>query len=136
MYHGIVKGDILLQLKPRAGDFVIIAVIIITAVLMALLFLENDSIEKVAIISHNNTVLDIVRLDLLDGHYTFDYQGEYPGTIEAERGKIRFSHAECPDKVCVRTGWISRPGQIAVCLPAGIIVKIEGSDSDVDIMIQ
>jgi len=127
-----------LQLKPRAGDYVVIAVIIITAVLMAFLFLENDSIEKVAVITHNNTVLDTVRLDRVNDRYTLNYQGEYPGTIEAENGRIRFSHAECPDQVCVRTGWISRPGQIAVCLPAGIIVKIEGNvtDEDIDIIVR
>jgi len=127
-----------LQLKPRAGDYVIIAAIIITAVLMAFLFLENDSIEKVAVITHNNTVLDTVRLDRVNDRYTLNYQGEYPGTIEAENGRIRFSHAECPDQVCVRTGWISRPGQIAVCLPAGIIVKIEGNvtDEDIDIIVR
>ncbi|HHW23704.1 MAG TPA: NusG domain II-containing protein [Clostridiaceae bacterium] len=127
-----------MQLKPRAGDYVIIAAIIITAVLMAFLFLENDSIEKVAVITHNNTVLDTVRLDRVNDRYTLNYQGEYPGTIEAENGRIRFSHAECPDQVCVRTGWISRPGQIAVCLPAGIIVKIEGNvtDEDIDIIVR
>lgn len=127
-----------MQLKPRAGDYVVIAVIIITAVLMAFLFLENDSIEKVAVITHNNTVLDTVRLDRVNDRYTLNYQGEYPGTIEAENGRIRFSHAECPDQVCVRTGWISRPGQIAVCLPAGIIVKIEGNvtDEDIDIIVR
>ncbi|MGI6621803.1 MAG: NusG domain II-containing protein [Clostridiaceae bacterium] len=125
-----------MRLKPRAGDFLIIAAIITAAVLMALLLFEKDSIAKVAIISQNNTVLDSVRLDELEERYTIDYQGEYPGTIEAEKGRIRFSHAECPDQVCVRTGWINRPGQIAVCLPAGIIIRIEGKDTDVDIIVK
>lgn len=122
-----------MRFKPRAGDFLIMAVILITAVLMALLLSEKDSISKEAIISQNNTVLDRVRLDRIEGRYVISYTGEYPGTIEAEKGRIRFLHAECPDQVCVHTGWISRPGQIAVCLPAGVIIRIEGHDTDNDI---
>jgi len=128
-----------LRIKPRAGDFVVIAVIVISAVLLAVSFYQKNSIEKTAIILQNGTVLDTVRLDRLEGLYTLDYEGEYPGTIEAENGKIRFAHAECPDQVCVNTGWISRPGQIAVCLPAGVMIRIEGIDadgSDVDIIIK
>ena len=125
-----------MRIKPRAGDILIIAAIVLAAVLMALLLFEKNSIAKVATITQNDNVLDSVRLDQLNERYTLDYQGEYPGTIEAERGKIRFSHAECPDQVCVQTGWISRPGQVAVCLPAGIIIKIAGKDTDVDIIIK
>lgn len=125
-----------MRLKPKAGDIVIIAVIIMTAVIMTLLLFEKNTIAKAAIITQNNTALDSVRLDQLDERYTFNYQGEYPGTIEAEKGKIRFSHADCPDQVCVQTGWISRPGQIAVCLPAGIIIRIEGKETDVDIIVK
>jgi len=128
-----------LRIKPRAGDFIVIAVIVIAAVLLAISFYERNSIEKTAVILQNSTVLDTVRLDRLDGLYTLNYQGEYPGTIEAMNGSIRFSHAECPDQVCVHTGWISRPGQIAVCLPAGVMIRIEGLDtdeSDIDIIIK
>ena len=41
-------------------------------------------------------------------------------------GRIRFSEADCPDRVCVRTGWISKPGQIAACVPGHLILKITG----------
>lgn len=44
-----------------------------------------------------------------------------------ETGKVRVVESTCPDKVCVRTGWISRPGQAIVCLPNRIVVRIEGS---------
>jgi len=49
-------------------------------------------------------------------------------TIEVlETGKARVTDSPCPDKTCVRTGWISRPGQAIVCLPNRIVVRIEGS---------
>ena len=46
-------------------------------------------------------------------------------------GSICFEHSDCPDKICIRTGRISQPGQIAACLPNEIILKIVGeSQSD------
>jgi len=42
-------------------------------------------------------------------------------------GSIAFVKSNCPDKICVRTGKISIPGQSAACLPNGIIMKIVSS---------
>jgi hypothetical protein len=58
--------------------------------------------------------------------------GKYKETILVEKGRIRFEEANCPDLVCVRTGWLSRQGDIAVCLPNRTIIKIEGEGSKVD----
>jgi hypothetical protein len=44
-----------------------------------------------------------------------------------ESGAVRIIESTCPDKICVRTGWISRPGQSIVCLPNRVVVRIEGS---------
>ncbi len=51
----------------------------------------------------------------------FDY------TIVWQDGQIRFTEAGCPDKVCVNTGWISRPGELAACVPGHLILKIEAN---------
>lgn len=125
-----------LRLKFKLGDIVIIVTIAIAAILIMLSFYQKNTIEKTAVITQNNTVLGRIRLDHVNGRSIINYEGPYPGTIEAVNGKIRFSHAECPDQICVQTGWITRPGQISVCLPAGVIVKIEGNDSELDIIIR
>lgn len=40
---------------------------------------------------------------------------------------------ECPDKVCQKTGLVSRAGQSIVCLPNKVVVYIEGKkESEVD----
>lgn len=46
-------------------------------------------------------------------------------------GRARMKESDCPDKVCVRTGWIAHPGQVIVCLPNKIVVRIEGGPQDV-----
>lgn len=125
-----------MRLKLKYGDFLVIITVILVAVLFTVSFYEDNTDEKIAIISQNAVVLDKIRLDTLNERYTIAYSGEYPGTIEAYNGRIRFSRADCPDQVCVNTGWIDRPGQIAVCLPAGVIIKIEGVQTDVDIIVR
>jgi|LSQX01.3.fsa_nt_gb hypothetical protein len=72
-------------------------------------------------------------VDAHDYHYQIDYSD----------GRIRFVSADCPDKVCVTSGWISRPGQIAVCVPGHLMLKINSDatgetdqSEDVDVIIK
>lgn len=46
--------------------------------------------------------------------------------IEIARGQIRIIKAICPHQVCVRQGWISRVGEVLVCVPNGVSIWIEG----------
>lgn len=41
-------------------------------------------------------------------------------------GKVGFTESNCPQKVCINTGFIGKPGEFAVCLPAGVFVRIKG----------
>ncbi|MBC8545070.1 NusG domain II-containing protein [Bianquea renquensis] len=57
-------------------------------------------------------------------------------TFQIQDGKIRFLSSDCPDQVCVRTGFISLAGQTAVCLPHRLVVRIiSDSPSDLDVII-
>lgn len=55
-------------------------------------------------------------------------------TVEVDGARVRIREADCPDRLCVRTGWLSRPLQSAVCLPARVTVSVEG-DSEMDAVI-
>ena len=52
--------------------------------------------------------------------------------IRIENGRIRIIDADCPDKLCVKTGWINEPGQSVICLPHKLIIKIQGGTKEVD----
>ena len=47
-----------------------------------------------------------------------------------EQPRLRVALSDCPTQDCVRTGTISRGGQSIVCLPARIIVRLEGGPGD------
>jgi hypothetical protein len=53
-------------------------------------------------------------------------------TFDVKNCAIAFVHSDCPDKICVKTGYIKKQGQTAVCLPNKTTLKIVARDNDVD----
>ncbi len=58
--------------------------------------------------------------------------GAGENTITVANGEIRVSAADCPDKVCVRTGAISGGAVPIVCLPHRLEIRVISAESDVD----
>ena len=47
-------------------------------------------------------------------------------------GEVWMEAADCPDKLCVAQGKISRSGQTIICLPNKVMVTIKGGKSEYD----
>lgn len=61
---------------------------------------------------------------------TIDIETKYGyNKIEFGDEKVRVIEADCPDKLDVKQGWISRPGEVIVCLPNLLVIEII-SDSE------
>ena len=58
-----------------------------------------------------------------DGTYPI-WEGKLDVTLYVEDGKICFQKSECPDQICVESGWLQNVGDTATCLPAGVSVTI------------
>lgn len=52
--------------------------------------------------------------------------------ISVRSGEIRVSEADCPDKVCVRTGAISGGTVPIVCLPHRLEIRVVSTSGSVD----
>lgn len=51
-----------------------------------------------------------------------------PVVLELDgEGGIAFHSSNCPDQICVHSGWLRHPGEAAACLPNRIFVRLEGS---------
>lgn len=48
--------------------------------------------------------------------------------VEIKDKKVRVKQSDCPDKICVKRGWIEKPGQFIICMPNKLIVKIVGNE--------
>lgn len=64
-----------------------------------------------------------------DGRYDLAGNGGITAHLVVEDNSIRFVESECPDHRCEGFGRLSREGDWAACLPAGISVVIEGGES-------
>ena len=56
----------------------------------------------------------------------------FANVIVVENGRVCVKDANCPDKVCVRTGWIEYEGESIVCLPHKLVVTVRGGSAGPD----
>jgi hypothetical protein len=62
----------------------------------------------------------------LDEDKTVSVEGPEGKTIvEIQRNRVRISDSPCPNKLCIKQGWIDRGA--VVCLPNKVIVTIRGN---------
>jgi len=120
----------------KKGDIILIALLLTVAVgtIIGMIVFKSDGAytERIAVIRQGNNVLKEIKLSEIGKSERITVGGNYKNIILIENGKIRFEESTCPDKVCVKTGWLANEGDMAVCLPNQVIVKIEGVKSDVD----
>lgn len=50
--------------------------------------------------------------------------------VQIKEGKVAVVYAECPNKVCVRTGWRSFSGESIICVPNRLIIRILGEETN------
>lgn len=118
--------------KLRWGDFAICAVVLCLAALAAVPFLFQSSGVLVCEIKQENRVVKTI--PLTEGYretVTLTRDG-ITNTIEIDGGQVRFAESNCHDQVCVRTGVLTRAGQMAVCLPTRVSVRLLGANTQVD----
>ena len=123
-------------MKLKWGDFLIFFVIASIIVLMLYQSVpKNESGSLNAQIIKDGKLLFEVSLNDIAGQkeYLLD-DGDV--IIIAEKGQIKFLESDCPNQICVYTGWIYRANQIAACLPNRILVKIVGAKEEVDVVVQ
>ena len=52
--------------------------------------------------------------------------------IQIANQRARFVSSPCRGKICIHTGWLSRSGEVAVCLPNTVSVTLIGSRQEFD----
>ena len=50
--------------------------------------------------------------------------------IQIKGGEVAVVRAECPNKVCVRTGWRSLAGESIICVPNRVLIRIVGNQTN------
>jgi len=59
------------------------------------------------------------------------YLESLPNVVfEILNNEIAFIESDCPDQICVHSGFVGRTGQAVACLPNRVLLLIIASDSD------
>ena len=87
-------------------------------------FFDND--KKVANVYYNDNLIESISLSE-DGIYTVDgYNGKV--VMEVKDNKIRVIDETSKRNLCSKQGY----GDIIICLPNKIVIKVENSDNELD----
>mgnify|MGYP001050663342 FL=1 len=130
------------KLRPTVWDGLVVLCVAALAVGVAFFQWRGGTTEALtAVVSVNGTEADrFAPADLLEAPRTYENNGytlevalsidyEHPASSalppSGESG-LRVARSDCPTQDCVHTGTISRSGQSIVCLPARIIIRLEG----------
>lgn len=122
-----------MRLKFQKGDCVAIAVVVVLAVLVALLFLPKSAQSAACVEIYHDGKL--VKTLSLRENSTYTLKGDYTNVIAVEDGKVSITSSDCPGEDCVHSGRISAAGRSIVCLPNGVEVRIVGKNDDVDFIV-
>ncbi|MCL2080820.1 MAG: NusG domain II-containing protein [Oscillospiraceae bacterium] len=105
------------------SDFILAAALLSAALIVFFAFF-GDGAEAHIIIGGGT-----VKTAALDADGFF-FVPECPDVVfEIRNGAAAFISSDCPDRVCVRTGFIRHGGQFAACLPNGVVLRIAAKDS-------
>lgn len=107
------------------------AMLAILALLCAAMFLifANMPGAAVAVIERDGKVILRQSLNTLSAPKEVKIEGEndIELTVVFYPDGAAVQEADCPDKLCVGFGKLTRAGESAVCLPAKTVLRLEGS---------
>ncbi len=100
----------------------------------AILLLNGVRGAAVSEIVRNGEVVRRIDLSRVIAAETFtieDGDGGY-NVITVEPGRIRVEEANCPNRVCVRYGWLSKSRIPILCIPHKLMIRIVSADDMTD----
>ena len=114
-------------MKKTSFWIVLIAAVALLAAAAALWLHFRHSDAAIANIYLDGECIRSIDLNKVTEPEIFTVEGEIgTNTVQVEPGRIRVSHAECPDQICVHMGWLtSEGGMPIVCLPNKLIISLD-----------
>ena len=126
------------KLRPTAPDALVALTVVLLAAGLAFFQWRGGQAEGLtAVVSIDGAEVDrFSPEDLLEGPriysnngYTLEVARGLRGESSSEPG-LRVALSDCPTQDCVHTGTITRGGQSIVCLPARIVIRLEGGEAE------
>lgn len=117
----------------KRTDLIIIIVVLLAAVAISVpRFLNSDKLT--AEIYVDGKLEETIDLSEVEKKYKIAPSTVPEVEITVGKGEIYFSHAECKDKLCVKSGKLTSGGETAACLPARVVISVKSNKNKTDIM--
>lgn len=115
------------------GDKILIVLIVVISI-SSLVLIANSSFgnedKYVSVQVNGEEIKRIVFNNSTIGN-TYPIETEFGyNLIEMGEDQVRVIEADCPDELDVKQGYISKPGEIIVCLPNRLVIEIKGDTAD------
>ena len=107
-------------------------IILLFAVLCVLLFLPplfSGGNRVTAVIWCGGEKFREIDLSSVEESYEIEVNG---CVLSVEKGKIAFVSSTCRDKLCKKSGHLSKNGDTAACVPNKVVVRIENGKETFD----
>ena len=106
------------------ADIILIGFLVLGTIFSFSLWFKSGSGQKVIIMVDGKKIRQI---SLKNKKKEIVMQGlKGPFVFELKDGKVRMKDSACPNKLCVKMGWISQEGQMICCIPNRVVLKIIG----------
>ena len=111
----------------KPGDFIMIAAALCLAVFFIMSARSGGGQIKHLELIHGE---EIIPLSWENSTFSIYELTKKQMIVEIKNGKARVTHSSCPDKLCVKSGWIFECGHIAACLPNNIALMVNCKNVD------
>lgn len=122
----------------KKGDK-IVAIVLLIVVMVSFIALGiyrqvSKGSENIAVIKQDGKIIKTIDLNKIVETQEFKIKtekGDY-NTVLVKHNSICIKDSDCPHKECIKSGWISQPGEMIVCLPNKLIIDIQGQNNQID----
>ena len=117
------------NIKPLFGDWLVIFTGLVAVIFMFQQFWSTELASKLKI-RQGNQIIGTYDLNQTRELHIHGVMGD--SLISIAQGKARFKQSPCNNQYCVHQGWLSRAGQVAICIPNQISLQLIGKKSSYD----
>ena len=113
----------------KKSDALIILLFAALCVLLFLLPLFSGGNKATAVVWSNGEKFREIDLSSVEESFEIEVNG---CVLSVEKGKIAFVSSTCRDKLCKKSGHLSKNGDTAACVPNKVVVRIENGKETFD----
>ena len=119
------------MIKTRHAVAAVIVLLLLCAVISLLILRPGRRAEIVTITLDGVCIRTIDLRTAPDEEFTVESDCGF-NTVSIESGRLHITAADCPDQICVQSGWLTQTGLPLVCLPHRLVITLDAGAQNGD----